>query len=60
MFSLSIFYLYKYNDNNNNNNDDDDDETKTKTKNNIGLDKSGYQANIFLISPQKTYVVGTN
>ena len=25
-----------------------------------GLDKSGYQVNIFLISPRKTYVVGTH
>ena len=26
----------------------------------IGLDKSGYQVNIFLISPQKTYIVDTH
>ena len=26
----------------------------------IGLDKRGYPINIFLISPQKTYVVGTH
>ena len=26
----------------------------------LGPDKSGYKVNIFLISPQKTYVVGTH
>ena len=26
----------------------------------IGLDKCGYQINIFLYSPQKTYVVGNS